>query len=648
MDSARPPVFSAPELLSEIASQMARLGGWELIVASGMVYWDDEVALTHGMPHIRRLTRQEALAPYVAASRHRFERLLEACIHDGTPFDDEFELATAAGRTVWLRGIGRALRDGSGRVASVHGACQDITELKNAQQRAQGLGAELQATLESMSDAFVMLDAGQRIVYVNRVAAHAARRRREDLLGAVLWDAFPHARGTKYETETTRAMAQRVPVVFEEYSPPPVDRWFEVRVFPSPAGGLAIYFRDVTERRVAEAVRRADEAKLWQAQKMESLGTLAGGIAHDFNNVLGAVLGNAGLMLAQMPADHPLRDKLENISVASQRARDLVRRILAFSRTDSGQMHPTVQPLAPVLCEALDMLRVMLPSGVDLRRAVSSREVFANVDATSIQQVLMNLCTNAWQALDQGGGWVEVGLQPVALSAAQARGVSAALPAGDYAHVWVSDNGGGIDEATRRRLFEPFFTTKPRGQGTGLGLPVVHGIVEAHHGVLQVESEVGRGSAFHVYLPACASAVARPVVEHPAPVVAGRPGRRVLLVDDDLVVLLTTEQVLRRFGHEVLAHADPLQALAAFEADAGTVDVVVTDFSMPGLSGLELAERLIRLRPGLPVVLISGYIADEVRARAGDIGVAALVNKENMFEELGPAIDAALRERGKR
>jgi CheY-like chemotaxis protein len=130
--------------------------------------------------------------------------------------------------------------------------------------------------------------------------------------------------------------------------------------------------------------------------------------------------------------------------------------------------------------------------------------------------------------------------------------------------------------------------------------------------------------------------------------VAGRPGRRVLLVDDDLVVLLTTEQVLRRFGHEVLAHADPLQALAAFEADAGTVDVVVTDFSMPGLSGLELAERLIRLRPGLPVVLISGYIADEVRARAGDIGVAALVNKENMFEELGPAIDAALRERGKR
>jgi PAS domain S-box-containing protein len=622
---------------------MARLGGWELIVGSDMVYWDDEVALTHGMPDTHRLTRHEALMPYVPASRQRFENLLTACIRDGTPFDDEFELLTDAGRTIWLRGIGRALRDAKGRVVSVHGACQDVTELKNAQLRAQGLGAALQATLESMSDAFLMLDAERRIVYVNRVAAHAARRRREDLLGAVLWDAFPHVRGTKYETETMRAMTQRVPVVFEEYSPPPADRWFEVRAFPSPEGGLAIYFRDVTGRKRADAARRADEAKLWQAQKMESLGTLAGGIAHDFNNVLGAVLGNAGLMLAQMPADHPLRDKLENISVASQRARDLVRRILAFSRTDSGEMHPTVQPLAPVLCEALDMLRVMLPSGVDLRRTVSERPVFANVDATSIQQVLVNLCTNAWQALGPSGGWVEVGLQPVALSAAQAQQVAPSLPAGDYAHVWVSDNGGGIDEATRRRLFEPFFTTKPRGQGTGLGLPVVHGIVEAHHGVLQVESKVGQGSAFHVYLPACASAVMRPAVEHQAPPVAGRSGRRVLLVDDDLVVLLTTEQVLRRFGHEVLAHTDPLQALAAFEADAGTVDVVVTDFSMPGLSGLELAERVARLRPGLPVVLISGYIADEVRARADDVGVAALVNKENMFEELGPAIDAALR-----
>jgi len=646
-DPAPAPWFSAPQELRELARRMAKLGGWELLVDAGTVYWDEEVAATHGQPSTHRLSVQEALAAYAPESRQRFQVLLDACIRSGAPFDDEFELVTPDGRHVWLRGIGRALRAEDGRITSVHGACQDITERvterRQAQARADGLGQQLQATLESMSDAFVMLDAEFRVLYINRAAARAAKRDAGELRGLTLWQCFPRTVGTRYEFETRRAMRERVPVVFEECSLQPVERWLEVREFPSAEGGLAVYFRDITKRKLAESERRTAEAKLSQAQKMESLGTLAGGIAHDFNNMLSAILGNTGLALEHVDAAHPVRGHLENIRSASQRARELVRRILAFSRTETALTASRVQSLAPVLEEALAMLRVMLPAGVELRSRLADEPVYVNLDATSMQQVLLNLCTNAWQALHDARGWVEVGMDRVAIpEIGPAPRMAAHLCVGSYAHLWVTDNGSGIEDATRQRLFEPFFTTKPRGQGTGLGLPAVRGIVEAHGGSIVIDSSLGHGASFHVYLPARPPPAEARLTAHALPSHATGGGRCVLLVDDDPIVLLATEHVLLRLGYRVVAHADAQQALQDVAAQRVQADIVVTDFSMPSMSGLDLARELVRLRPELPIVLSSGYISDDVRRLARGAGIKALLHKEDAFEELGHVVAKVL------
>ncbi len=644
-EEASAPAFSQPAELTAIGSRMAGLGGWQLLVASGEVQWDLTVAAVHGMPGRVSLTREEALSAYAGESRVRFERCLVRCVDEGLPFDCEFQLLTPDARTVFTRGIGEPLRDAAGRVVAVHGACQDITALRLAQARVQSLEHTLHGMLETLSEGFVLVDADFRVVYINRIAEGMSGRRREHTLGQRLFDVFHRARGTRHEAEVRQAMAERTPRLYEELTAPPGSRWLEVRLFPTHDGGLALYCGDVTARKRAEIARRTAEAHLWQAQKMEALGTLAGGMAHDFNNVVAVVLGNAGLALAQTAADDPRRRQLEHIRGAGEHARDLVARILAFARRDGEETVVEQQPLAPVLHDALAMLQVVLPAGVELQAVVADEELLVDVDATSIQQVLLNLGTNAWQSLPDGKGRVEVGLAALTLGPGEPPPADTLLGEGRYAHVWVSDNGHGIDAATRKRLFEPFFTTKTPGTGTGMGLPVVHGIVSRHGGAVTVDSTPGSGSTFHVYLPLARGEVpAAAMPEQAADTTACRgQGERVLLVDDDPVVLATTEQVLRREGFEVTPWQDALQALEAFRRTPQRFDVAVTDFDMPQMSGLELAAALQALRPGLPVVLSSGFVSEPAREQARRAGVRGIVAKERLFEELGDVVCKVLR-----
>ncbi|HEY1391748.1 MAG TPA: ATP-binding protein, partial [Methylibium sp.] len=255
---------------------------------------------------------------------------------------------------------------------------------------------------------------------------------------------------------------------------------------------------DISDRKEAEAERRNVEAQLRHVQKMESVGTLAGGIAHDFNNILGAILGNIQLTREEIGHGHPAQRSLEEIERASLRARNLVRQILTFSRHEPQQL--VVQPLAPVVDEARKLLRATLPAGVELDARLDRAPLNVLADATLVQQVLMNLCTNAWHALKPSGGHIHIGLRRAIINARGAARLGLAR-AGVYAHLWVRDNGCGMDAMTRERIFEPFFTTKPVGQGTGLGLSVVHGIVTAHHGAIAVESVPEKGSCFHLYFP---------------------------------------------------------------------------------------------------------------------------------------------------
>ncbi|MBC7954427.1 MAG: CHASE domain-containing protein [Cytophagales bacterium] len=408
------------------------------------------------------------------------------------------------------------------------------------------------------------------------------------------------------------------------------------------AGALGM-LTDITERKQAESRRLALESQLRESQKMEAIGTLAGGIAHDFNNILAAILGNVSMARQQAGASSPaLQASLAQIEMAGVRGRSLVQKILAFSRM---QPHLLVnQAMRPLVEEAVALLRSTLPASVELDVRLSDAPLQVGADATQVQQILMNLCTNAWHALQGRAGRITIELREVILSteAAQALGD---LRSGPHAHLRVSDTGCGMNEATRARVFEPFFTTKPVGQGTGLGLSVVHGIVTAHRGAIVVESVPGLGSSFHLYLPLM-SASDSGAAQTPGatPTLRGQ-GQHVLYVDDDPAMLLMVKSLLQHTGYRVTTIEHPREAADLVRAQPGDFDLVVTDFNMPELTGMDLALELARIRPGLPVVISSGYVSDDMREAAQRAGVRGLMQKEYTLEQLAEIVHSVLAER---
>ena len=413
----------------------------------------------------------------------------------------------------------------------------------------------------------------------------------------------------------------------------------------------SVIVRDVTERQRLQA-------QLQESQKLEALGTLAGGVAHDFNNVLAAILGNVALARQDIAAARPAQASLDRIEQAGTRARTLVQQILTFSRRNPQPQQ--AQPLRPAVEEALSLLRATLPASAQLVQQLGTEPLPVQIDAAQVQQVVLNLCTNACQALHDAQGRIEVRLEAVD------------RPGGRCALLQVRDDGVGMDEATRTRVFEPFFTTKPVGQGTGLGLAVVHGIVVACGGSIDVRSTLGAGTVVEIVLPLAepgtdaltdphtdphtdtpttarhdaAPAVPVPAEEPPA-TPAGLPGRgeHLLYVDDDEVVAVTVDLLLQRQGWRVTRLADAAAALALLRSPGHGVDLLITDHNMPGMSGLALAERLQGELPQLPVIITSGHVTDTLQQRAAAAGVQALLLKEFAAEQLAALVQATLQAR---
>jgi nitrogen-specific signal transduction histidine kinase/CheY-like chemotaxis protein len=386
------------------------------------------------------------------------------------------------------------------------------------------------------------------------------------------------------------------------------------------------YLTDITARKRAERLQ-------FHSQKLESLGTLSGGIAHDFNNLLLAIRGNTRLAIDDLPAGHPVQTSLDEVERAASRATELVRQILSFGR--QGESRREVVELRPVVEEALKLLRATLPAMIRIVPTFDSAVPPVSVDVTQVHQIIMNLATNAAHAIGDGDGQLEVTVDAATIHADEI--VTADLKVGRYARITVSDNGCGMDRATLERVFDPFFTTKPAGQGTGLGLSVVHGIVRAHSGAVTAYSQPGKGTTFRIYLPAASADVEHREASPQTP--AAGSGEHVMYIDDEESLVFLGQRVLERMGYKVSGFSDPLQALQAFTQTPQSFDVVVTDLSMPGMSGFNLARALLQLRPDVPIVLTTGYVRPEDKETARNSGIRELILKPNTVEELGRALD---------
>ena len=538
---------------------------------------------------------------------------------------------------------------------------------RNAQLHASEL--RMEAIINSAMDAIVCVDQYQRITVFNPTAAALFRCAASDALGSPLTRFLPEAeQALAFAQLTTQAMLGEMTALSASGQKLAV----EISVsFERHAAGetTTVFARDLTGRKKAEAHRNALEAQLRESHKMQAVGTMAGGIAHDFNNILSAILGNAELAKADCGADAPAFESLVEIEKAGRRARDLVRQILTFSRNEPPRR--TAVDLPEVLRDTQRLLRVTLPPSMALHLHTASPLPSILADPTQVEQALLNLCTNAIHAIGNAAGSVEIHTQAAYPDACLCERLG--LAPGPYVSITVRDNGPGIDAATLQRVFEPFFTTKPVGQGTGLGLAVVHGVMRTHQGAVDVHSTPGQGCCFTLYFPVAEPTLARPAVAAPyAPALPKLPSRpaltalpmlpapslalpasrlaapdqpasgpgtaqthgHVMYVDDDEALVFLVQRLLRRRGYEVSGFTDPHTAAAALRAEPQRYDLLVTDYNMPGYCGVDLVREALSIRADLPVALASGYITAEIEQAARNEGARALIHKPNDVEEL--------------
>ncbi|MDJ0781736.1 MAG: PAS domain S-box protein [Desulfosarcinaceae bacterium] len=520
----------------------------------------------------------------------------------------------------------RKLHNSDGEVVGAIEVIRDITDRKLAHDALRESEERYRTLFHSANDAiFIIKD--QTIVECNEKTLEIFRCSREDIIGHLPSKFSPRLQpdGTPSMEKllaTTRAARQGDPQEFEWLHKRLDGSFFEVRVnlnmvMLRNGPHIQAIVRDITERKQAEAERKRLEAQLYQAQKMEAIGTLAGGIAHDFNNILAAIIGFTEVSLRGVTDGSKLASNLQRVLNAANRAGDLVKQILTFSR----QSQKTAQPLQikPIAKEALRLLRASLPTTIEIRQQMHS-ERFIQADPTQVHQIVMNLCTNAAHALPDEVGVIEVRLSD--LDGAERPGGQPTQ--GPLVRLSVRDSGSGIPTDIQDRLFDPFFTTKAQGKGTGLGLSVVHGIVEDCGGWITLESEPGKGSTFELYFPAIAGEPVRQRVAA-SPLPGG--SERILFVDDEEAQVSLAKAVLEPLGYGVVGTTRSDEALTMFQAAPHRFDLLITDLTMPVMTGDLLAREIRSLRPDMPVILCTGYSEKVGPENAAEMGIQAIMMK---------------------
>ena len=543
----------------------------------------------------------------------------------------EYRIKAKDGSVYWIQDRGQVVSNGNKEAEYISGVFYDITKQKRTEEESLLLATAIEHAAESV----IISNKSGTIQYVNPAFEQLSGFSRENIVGQnfrilrsdkhgkgfykEMWEVI--SRGKIWSGLITNRMKDNTLREFETKISPVLNRSGNIVSFVS-------VNRDVTQEKVLEA-------QLQQACRMQSIGTLAGGIAHDFNNILSAIIGYTELTVDYLEKGSLPYNNLQEVLAAGERAKDLINQILAFSRQNEQDLKPLQLKL--IVKEALKLIRATLPSTIEIHQDLQSDAAILG-DQIKIHQVLMNLCTNASHAMQEKGGLLTVSLSEIELDSSFIVKHFDIKP-GSYLKLSISDTGHGMSASLIERIFDPFFTTKEKGKGTGMGLSVVHGIVKSHNGTIHVYSEPGEGSTFNVYLPTIEKQLEQQIRDE-KPIPTGT--EHILFVDDEESLINMGKQSLISLGYNVTTRINSIEALELFKTQPDTFDLVITDLTMPNMTGDELAKKLMAIRPDIPVILCTGFSTRITEEKAKNMGIKAFILKPLIRKDIAETIRKVL------
>lgn len=583
-----------------------------------------------GRPSLRRYLDGKLAAKDV----DNLVEINNSIISSGKPIEREMDVMLHGDPCAWHVSKFPIAHDHEGRPTLICTFIHDITKRKQAEKNALEAKEQWERTFDAIDDIVTIHDPEMRIVRANKAAGTMFEVTPAELVGRFCYEVFCAANEPCEgcpELQSQQDQGNHQAIIHHQK----LGKTFDVSSFPifdsNKLSGFVHIAKDITKSLKLEE-------QLKQSQKMEAIGTLAGGIAHDFNNILTPILGYSEMAMASIAPDNRLAHYLREIHTAAARAKDLVRQILGFSRQGPQEKKPFEPQL--VVKEAIKLLRSSLPTTIEFKTEIAEECGTILADPTQFHQIIMNLCTNAYHAMGPQGGTLGVSLKRVSVDEKDNKVASFELVPGDYVQLTVSDTGCGMDHKVMERIFEPYFTTKANDKGTGLGLSVVHGIVKSYHGQISVYSEPGKGSSFHVYLPRMVEQAIPSEAEQPAALPCG--SGQILVVDDEEIITGLLQELLKGLGYQVTVSNDSRKALALIEQNPALFDLLITDMTMPHLTGLELAQRTLARKAELPVILCTGFSELINKEQAHAIGIRAYLTKPISVRELALTVHRIL------
>jgi PAS domain S-box-containing protein len=502
----------------------------------------------------------------------------------------------------------------------------------------------LKAVIEGTTDAVFLKNLEGRYLLANSAALQAIGKAESEVIGKDDSELFP--------VESARVIKEADLIVLESgqsqiseerlETSSGISYWLANKSpYRDPEGdiiGLIGISRNISDLKKNEEEKKALQKQLIQAQKMESIGTLAGGIAHDFNNILAAIMGYAEMVRDSSPAGSQAAEDLDQVLLAGERAKALVKQILTFSRLTDSKKLP-IQP-AVIIKETIKLLRSSIPATIAIKQEIAADSDFILADPTELHQIILNFCTNAFHAMEEKGGILAIALQSQTITEDELPSRYDVKP-GKFVQLTIADTGSGIAPEILEKIFDPYFTTKEIGKGTGMGLSIAHGIVKSCDGFITCRSKPGEGTVFQVFFPVIADEIS-PVAQHADLIRFG--SERILFVDDEEMIAEMGKNMLERLGYRVTARSDSSEALAVFRNQPDGFDLVITDQTMPGMTGSDLARRMLEIRPEMPIILCTGYssLVSEEQARA--LGIKGFALKPLTKKDIAALIRKVLDE----